>query len=134
MINSVSGVSFRGQAEDFQKLVQSEGKFSSNNAGGAKLPDQPAADEVVVKKKGKAGKIIGGTLAAVVVAGLALFGLKRGNVLKIDKDATGIIGKSLSKLAEAGEWIGTKMIDPLLNLFKGKKAKDAADAVENIFA
>ena len=132
MLSAVSGVSFRGtENADFQRLVESEGKFA--NPAGAGAAQQPAADTVDLstkveepkKKGGKAGKIIGG---------LALFGLKRGDVLKINPEATGIIEKATSKLAEAGEWIGTKMIDPLMNLFKKKGAdvaEDIADAATN---
>ncbi len=129
MINAVSNVSFRGETNaDWQKLIESEGPYTQ-----APAQTKPDSVELSTKteKKGKAGKIIGGTLAAVVVAGLALFGLARGNILKINKEAKGM-EKLGSKLAEAGEWIGTKMIDPLTKLFKGDKTKKVADAAEKI--
>lgn len=141
MLSAVSGVSFRGtENADFQRLVESEGKFA--NPAGTGAAQQPAADTVDLstkveepkKKGGKAGKIIGGLVAAVIIGGLALFGLKRGDVLKINPEATSIVEKATSKLAEAGEWIGTKMIDPLMNLFKKKGAdvaEDIADAATN---
>lgn len=140
MLSAVSGVSFRGQqqaavqagnsAEDFQKLIQSEGKFTTKpNTENAGI--QPAADAPA--KKGKAGKIIGGIIGAIVIAGLALFGLKKGNVLKIDPEAKGV-GKFTSKLAEIGNWIDEKMVTPVLNLFKGKGAKDVADAATDAAA
>ena len=128
MISAVSGISFRGNEAEFQKLIQSEGKFSQNNA----TTTAPATEqETPAKKGGKAGKIIGGALAAIVITGLALFGLKRANVLKVNPDATGF-GKVTSKLGEVGEWIGTKMIDPILNLFKSKKASDVGELVETL--
>lgn len=134
MISAVSGVSFRGATEDFQRLVQSEGKFSNKNAAQTAQTAEQFSAEQPAKKKGKAGKIIGGTLAGIVVAGLALYGLKRGDVLKIDKEATGIVKKSLSKLAEAGDWIGEKIVNPFLKLFKSNKAKDVEKEAEKLFA
>lgn len=117
----VSRVSFGNN--DFQTLINSDGKYSNKPAMA------PAAAESIAeqapKKKGKAGKIILGTLATAVGVGLALFGLKRGNILKVNPEATGIMGKALNKLAEAGEWIGTKAIDPLVNLVKPKRNVDA---------
>lgn len=136
MISAVSRVSFRGNEADFQQLIQSEGKYTQKN-GAATAPAQQTPVTEAPAKKGKAGKIIGGTLAAVVIAGLALFGLKRGNVIKIDKEASGFFGKMTSKLAEAGEWIGTKMIDPIVNIFKKKGAEvadKAGDEAKSIIA
>ena len=136
MIRAVSNVSFRGDVSnsDWQKLIESEGQYTQKPAENAK-PDtveisnkpQEAAKE---KKGGKAGKIIGGTIAGIIIAGLALFGLTRGNILKIDKKAKGMAAIG-SKLAEVGEWIGTKIIDPFLGLFKGRGAKAAANAADN---
>lgn len=131
MIKAVSNVSFRGETSaDWQKLIESEGQFTQK-------PAQAKPDKVEIsnkpEKKGKAGKAIVGTLAGVVVAGLALFGLARGNILKINKEANGI-AKVGSWLAEAGEWVGTKVIDPITKLFKGNKAKKAADAVSETIA
>lgn len=136
MISAVSNVSFRGDVSnsDWQKLIESEGQYTQKPAGNQK-PDtveisskpEEAAKE---KKGGKAGKIIGGTIAGVIVAGLALFGLYKGNILKINKEAKGM-AKIGSKLAEAGDWVGTKIIDPILGLFKGKGAKAAANAANN---
>lgn len=126
MAIGVSRVSFGTQQSDFQRLIESEGKYAQKPAAEA---TQPAAVNEKPAKKGGFGKFLLKTAALVVVAGLALFGLKRGNVLKVDPEAKGI-HKLLSKLGEAGEWIGTKAIDPLLNLFKGKKAAEAAEAVE----
>ena len=138
MLSAVSGVSFRGQqptaasgmsTEDFQKLIQSEGKFSTKpNADTATA--QPAVNkkkaEAAPAKKGKAGKIIGGIIAGIVVAGLALYGLKKGNIITTESS-----NSFIKKLAEAGNWIDEKMISPVLNLFKGKGAKEAANAAEN---
>ena len=128
MINAVSNVSFRGteQASDWQQLIESEGQYTQK-------PTQPAKPDQVdlsnkPEKKGKAGKAIGWTLGTIIVAGLALFGLSRGNILKINKEAKGL-AKVGSWLAEAGEWIGTKMIDPLRNLFKSKAAKETVEKV-----
>ena len=136
MISAVSGVSFKGTtataaANDFQTLVQSEGKFSTKN----NAAEQPAADTVDISgekpaKKGKWGKIIGGTIAGAAIIALALFGLKRGDVIKIDKEATGL-GKVTSKLAEFGEWVGKNAIDPIVNLFKKKGAEGLADAAKD---
>lgn len=134
MIRAVSNVSFRGDVSntDWQKLIESEGSYTQK-------PTEPAKSDTVEisgkqepaneKKGGKAGKIIGGIIAGVIVAGLALFGLYKGNILKINKDAKGLsmIG---SKMAEAGEWIGSKIIDPILGLFKGKGAKAAEKTAE----
>lgn len=133
MINAVSNVSFRGteQASDWQQLIESEGQYTQKPTQAAK-PDSVELSNKP-EKKGKAGKVIGGTIAAVVVAGLALFGLSRGNILKIDKDAKGM-AKIGSWLAEAGEWIGTKMIDPIRNLFKSNKVKEAAETVAETVA
>lgn len=126
MINSVSNVSFRGEtASDWQTLIESEGQYTQKPTA----PARPDTVELSTKKekKGGAGKTIGGIVAGVVIAGLALFGLSRGNILKIDKEAKGL-KKVGSWLAEAGEWIGKKCIDPIVNLFKGKGGKKAADA------
>lgn len=126
MINSVSNVSFRGEtASDWQTLIESEGQYTQKPTA----PAKPDTVEFSTKKekKGGAGKTIGGIVAGVVVAGLALFGLSRGNILKIDKEAKGL-KKVGSWLAEAGEWIGKKCIDPIVKLLKGKGGEKAADA------
>lgn len=135
MISAVSNVSFRGDVpnSDWQKLIESEGQYTQKPADKApqdRVDLSTKADNLEKKGGSKAGKVIGGIIAAVVVAGLALFGLSRGNILKIDKDAKGV-AKIGSKLAEAGEWVGTKIIDPILGLFKGKGAKKAAETVQN---
>lgn len=130
MINPVANVSFRGDvtSSEWNNLIASEGQYTQKPAETAKPDSFESASKAAEKEKkgGKAGKIIGGTLAAVVVAGLALFGLSRANILKVDKNAKGFMAKAESMLAEAGEWIGTKMIDPLIGLF-GKKGAKAAD-------
>ena len=138
MLNPVSNLSFRGEvpASDWQKLIESEGQYTQKPSEPAK-PDtfetskQPENTE---KKGSKAGKIIGGTIAGIIVAGLALYGLYKGNILKKDNNAKGF-AKVVDWLAQAGDWIGTKLIDPLLGLFKGKKGADAAkktaDAAQN---
>ena len=134
MISAVSNVSFRGDVpnSDWQKLIESEGQYTQKPVESAKQDSVELSTKAEDKEKkgGKAGKIIGGTIAGIVIAGLALFGLTRGNILKIDKDAKGL-AKVGSKLAEIGDWIGTKMIDPLLGLFKGKGAKKAAETTKN---
>lgn len=122
----VSRVSF-GNADAFQNLVRSEGKYSKSATPQAEL-----AAEQAPKKKGKAGKIILGTLATAAAVGLALFGLKRGNILTINPEATGFIGKAKNLLAEAGEWIGTKAIDPLVNFFKLKPKSNVDALVDEI--
>lgn len=141
MISPVSNLSFRGdvQASDWQKLIESDGQYTQKPADNVK-PDRvelSTDSDKKDKKGGKVGKTIGGIIAGVVVAGLALYGLTKGNILKVDKDAKGL-AKIGSYLAEVGDWIGTKMIDPLLGLFKGKKAADTAkqttDAAQGLIA
>lgn len=141
MISPVSNLSFRGdvQASDWQQLIESEGQYTQKPADTAK-PDRvelSADADKKDKKGGRVGKTIGGIIAGIVVAGLALYGLTKGNILKVDKNAKGL-AKIGSYLAEVGDWIGTKMIDPLLNLFKGKKAADAtkkaADTAKGLVA
>lgn len=141
MISPVSNLSFRGdvQASDWQKLIESDGQYTQKPADNVK-PDRvelSTDSDKKDKKGGKVGKTIGGIITGVVVAGLALYGLTKGNILKVDKDAKGL-AKIGSYLAEVGDWIGTKMIDPLLGLFKGKKAADTAkqttDAAQGLIA
>ena len=126
MINPVANVSFKGEVSsaEWNNLISSEGQYTQKPAETAKPDSFESASKAAEKEKkgGKAGKIIGGTLAA----GRALFGLSRANILKVDKNAKGFMAKAESMLAEAGEWIGTKMIDPLMGLF-GKKGAKAAD-------
>lgn len=141
MISPVSNLSFRGdvQASDWQKLIESEGQYTQKPVDNAKPDRVELSTEANQKDKkgGKIGKTIGGIIAGIVVAGLALYGLTKGNILKVDKEAKGL-AKIGSYLAEVGDWIGTKMIDPLLSLFKGKKAADttkkAADAAQGLVA
>lgn len=134
MISTVSNVSFRGDVpnSDWQKLIESEGQYTQKPADKAPQDrvDLSTKTDKSEKKGGKAGKIIGGTIAGIIIAGLALFGLTKGNILKIDKDAKGL-AKVGSKLAEVGDWIGTRIIDPILGLFKGKGAKKAAETAKN---
>lgn len=141
MISPVFNLSFKGdvQASDWQKLIESDGQYTQKPADNAK-PDRVELSTDANqkdKKGGKVGKTLGSIVGGVIVAGLALYGLTKGNILKVDKDAKGL-AKIGSYLAEVGDWIGTKMIDPLLGLFKGKKAadtaKDATDTAQGLIA
>ena len=127
MINSVSGISFRGETAPTNDILSAPSKFSAP----APKADAPADSfEKTNKKKSKAPAIIGGLLAAAAVAAIALgFLTGRGKLTKVVAEE----GKNLSFLNKAQNFIcdiGEKVAKLWPKVFKG--AENVAEAAGSI--
>lgn len=129
MINSVSGISFRGETAPTNDILSAPSKFSAP----APKADAPADSfEKANKKKSKAPAIIGGLLATAAVAAIALgFLTGRGKLTKVVAEE----GKNLSFLNKAQNFIcdiGEKVANLWPKVFKG--AEKAAEAAGDVVA
>lgn len=129
MINSVSGISFRGETAPTNDILSAPSKFSAP----APKADAPADSfEKASKKKSKAPAIIGGLLATVAVAAIALgFLTGRGKLTKVVAEE----GKNLTFLNKAQNFIcdmGEKVANLWPKVFKG--AEKAAEAAGDVVA
>lgn len=129
MINSVSGISFRGETAPTNDILSAPSKFSAP----APKADAPADSfEKASKKKSKAPAIIGGLLATAAVAAIALgFLTGRGKLTKVVAEE----GKNLSFLNKAQNFIcdmGEKVANLWPKVFKG--AEKAAEAAGDVVA
>ena len=117
MINSVSGVSFRGDVAPANDLINSPSKFA-NPAVQAEAPAD-SFEKAGEKKKSKAPAIIGGLVGVAAIATATLgFLVGRGKLTK----AVAQEGKELSLLNKAQNFIcdmGEKVADLWPKLFKG---------------
>ena len=129
MINSVSGISFRGETAPTNDILSAPSKFSAP----APKADAPADSfEKTNKKKSKAPAIIGGLLATAAVAAIALgFLTGRGKLTKVVAEE----GKNLTFLNKAQNFIcdmGEKVANLWPKVFKG--AEKAAEAAGDVVA
>ena len=131
MINSVSGISFKGDVAPANDLINAPSKFSNP----APQADAPADsfEKAGEKKKSKAPAVIGGLIGAVALAAVALgFATGRGKLTKVIAQE----GKELTLLNKAQNFlcdIGEKIANVLPSVFKGKGAEKAAESVaENV--
>lgn len=129
MINSVSGISFRGETAPTNDILSAPSKFSAP----APKADAPVDSfEKANKKKSKAPAIIGGLLATAAVAAIALgFLTGRGKLTKVVAEE----GKNLSFLNKAQNFIcdiGEKVANLWPKVFKG--AEKAAEAAGDVVA
>ncbi len=126
MINSVSGISFRGEAAPANDILNAPSKFS-NPAPTAEAPVD-SFEKAGEKKKSKAPAIIGGLIGAVAIAAIALgFLTGKGKLTKVVAEE----GKNLTFLNKAQNFIcdmGEKVANLCPKLFKG--AEKAAEATE----
>lgn len=128
MINSVSGVSFRGDVAPANDLINSPSKFS-NPAPQAEAPAD-SFEKAGEEKKSKAPAIIGGLVGVAAIATAALgFLTGRGKLTKVVAQE----GKELSFLNKAQNFIcdiGEKVANLWPKVFKGaEKAAEAASEV-----
>ena len=129
MINSVSGISFRGDVAPANDLINAPSKFS-NPAPKAEV-SADSFEKAGEKKKSKAPAIIGGLIAAAAVATAALgFLVGKGKLTKVVAEE----GKNLSFLNKAQNFVydmGEKVANWLPKVFKGteKAAEAASEAV-----
>ncbi len=126
MINSVSGISFRGDVAPANDLINAPSKFS-NPAPQAEAPAD-SFEKVGEKKKSKAPAIIGTIVGLAAIATAVLgFLVGRGKLTKVVAEE----GKNLSFLNKAQNFvydIGEKVSNWLPKVFKG--SEKAAEATE----
>ncbi len=135
MINSVSAVSFKAAAPGVspQDRINAPGKFTRPEASAPKAEDAPK------KKHGFLKALAGLVVAAVVVGGGLLLGVKKGGLKVLDeaaiKDAK-FMKKIGHYLAKAGEWVDTKIWQKLPGVAKkaGEAAEEAASKAEEAVA
>lgn len=129
MINSVSGISFKGDVAPANDLINAPSKFSNP----APQADAPADsfEKAGEKKKSKAPAIIGGLVGAIALAAVALgFATGRGKLTKVIAQE----GKELTLLNKAQNFlcdIGEKVANVLPKVFKGTE-KAAESVAENV--
>ena len=117
MIHSVSPVSFRSNtvAAAPQDPISRPGRFTTvDTAPKAASP----------KKKGGFWKGLAITVASLaVVAGALVAGVKTGKLNKVEDLANAKFMQKVGHyLAEAGNWVDTKMWQPIVKLFNKKDA------------
>lgn len=128
MVNSVSGVSFRGDtaAVSNQDLINAPGKYTTT----AEIPADSFEKEGVPKKSRKKGIIATLGLALAAFAGLG-WAVKTGKLKKVEAPE-GFFKKAWSYVQNAAHWVGEKAgkcWDSVRGLF-GKKSDDLAEAAE----
>ena len=133
MINSVSGVSFRGEAVNSQDLFNAPGKYATPATGA----DAPADTfEAHGKEKKKGGHGILATLAVALAAFTALgIAVKKGHLEKVEiNEADGFFKKALQKGQNLAHTIGEYAVKAWDatggKLFK--KGAEAAEATEEV--
>ena len=130
MINSVSGVSFRGEALNTQDLINAPGKYAA--------PADVAVDSF--EKQGKAKKKGGRGLLATAAVALAAFvalgvAVKKGHLERVEiNEANGFFKKLLQKGQNLAHTIGEYAVKAWDatggKLFK--KGAEAAEATEEV--
>ncbi len=132
MISSVSSVSFKSNApvQSAQERISAPGKYTMPEASAQKPEQAPK------KKHGFLKALAGIVVAAVVVGGALLLGVRKGGLKVLDevnlKDAK-FMEKAKHYLAKAGEWVDTNIWQKIS--VKGKKAaEEAASKVEDVVA
>ena len=126
MINSVSSVSFKSNApvQSAQERISAPGKYTMPEASAQKPEQAPK------KKHGFLKALAGIVVAAAVVGGALLLGVKKGGLKVLDelnlKDAK-FMEKAKHYLAKAGEWVDTNIWQKIS--IKGEKAASKVEAV-----
>ena len=129
MVNSVSGVSFRGDAAAVsnQDLINAPGKYTT-----AEIPADSFEKEGAPKKSKKTGIIATLGLALAAFAGLG-WAVKSGKLTKAEAPE-GFFKKAWAYVQNAAHWVGEKAgncWDTVAGWF-GKKAGDAAEATAKV--
>ena len=130
MINSVSGVSFRGEALNTQDLINAPGKYAA--------PADVAVDSF--EKQGKAKKKGGRGLLATAAVALAAFvalgiAVKKGHLERVEiNEANGFFKKLLEKGQNLATTVGeyaVKAGDATGGRLFNKGASDVAETIED---
>ncbi len=130
-VSPVSNNAVHFRAEGTQNVLEREGAFAKPKADQAAMP---AAD--TAEKKSGSGKKVLGTIVGLVAVAAALVALPKlfPNAIKVLSEADMKNAKFMQKVghytAKVGEFIGKYTYEPIANLFKGKKSKEAAAAAE----
>ena len=129
MINSVSGVSFRGEALNTQDLINAPGKYAA--------PADVAVDSF--EKQGKAKKKGGRGLLATAAVALAAFvalgiAVKKGHLERVEiNEANGFFSKLLQRGKNLATTVGEYAVrawDATAGRLFNKGASDVAETIE----
>ena len=130
MINSVSGVSFRGEALNTQDLINAPGKYAA--------PADVAVDSF--EKQGKAKKKGGHGLLATAAVALAAFvalgiAVKKGHLERVEiNEANGFFKKLLQKGQNLATTVGeyaVKAWDATAGRLFNRGASDVVETIED---
>lgn len=130
MINSVSGVSFRGEALNTQDLINAPGKYAA--------PADVAVDSF--EKQGKAKKKGGRALLATAAVALAAFvalgiAVKKGHLERVEiNEANGFFSKLLQRGKNLATTVGeyaVKAWDATAGKLFNRGASDVAETIED---
>lgn len=130
MINSVSGVSFRGEALNTQDLINAPGKYAA--------PADVAVDSF--EKQGKAKKKGGRGLLATAAVALAAFvalgiAVKKGHLERVEiNEANGFFSKLLQRGKNLATTVGEYAVrawDATAGKLFNKGASDVAETIED---
>ena len=129
MINSVSGVSFRGEAVNSQDLFNAPGKYAVPTT----VADAPDSFEKQGKEKKKGGHGILATLAVALAAFAALgIAVKKGHLEKVEiNEADGFFKKALQKGQNLAHTVGEYAVKAW-DATGGKLFKRGAEAAEEV--
>lgn len=132
MINAVSSVSFKGEADkDMSSLINSPGKFSAAPAATV-APEADKVDFSTTKKKDKnnTAAVVGGTLATLAALWIGLgVAVSKGKLdnWKLAQGQEGWGAKAKDLVYKFGE-SAQKAYDATLGKWFGKKAEKTAEA------
>lgn len=130
MINSVSGVSFRGEALNTQDLINAPGKYAA--------PADVAVDSF--EKQGKAKKKGGHGLLATAAVALAAFvalgiAVKKGHLERVEiNEANGFFSKLLQRGKNLATTVGEYAVrawDATAGKLFNRGASDVAETIED---
>lgn len=130
MINSVSGVSFRGEALNTQDLINAPGKYAA--------PADVAVDSF--EKQGKAKKKGGRGLLATAAVALAAFvalgiAVKKGHLERVEiNEANGFFSKLLQRGKNLATTVGEYAVrawDATAGKLFNRGASDVAETIED---
>lgn len=129
MVNSISGVGFRGDtaAVSNQDLINAPGKYTTT----AEIPADSFEKEGASKKSKKVGILATLAVALAAFAGLG-YAVKSGKLTKVTDMPEGFFAKTWAHIKNAAHWVGNgagKCWDTVAGWF-GKGADDVAKAAE----